>query len=188
MNYHIVIPIIILHRVNAWFRCNILFDYIYTRKRVSEKYYWIFFSFSPDRKREIDRCKTRDSVLTSFAFKVCEREKKLYIFIERETFNARGNARNTYKCALCESNYGIGRLEIYISGIPTNSNGRDLMNFHNGPGRDSWGSFNAMEKLFKTPTHPAVSSRNTAHLFYEAFSSRTLIKYFPREKINLLNL
>lgn len=67
-----------------------------------------------------------------------KRKKIIHIYtVERETFNARGNARNTYKCALCESNYGIGRLKIYISGIPTNSNGRDLMNFHNGPGRDS---------------------------------------------------
>lgn len=84
MNYHIVIPIIILHRVNAWFRCNILFDYIYTRKRVSEKYYWIFFSFSPDRKREIDAKLGDDDNATLCLLRLRSkyaREKKNYTYL-----------------------------------------------------------------------------------------------------------
>lgn len=82
VNYHIVIPIIILHRVNAWFRCNILFGWIYIYmcvdtggKEISKT--WIFFFFFPDRKREIDLCNANDD--NSRVFKVCEKES--YIFI-----------------------------------------------------------------------------------------------------------
>lgn len=119
----------------------------YRRKRVSQKREYSFSFFLIENERSIYITQTMIIRVQSM------RKRIIHIYtVERETFNARGNARNTYKCALCESNYGIGRLKIYISGIPTNSNGRDLMNFHNGPGRDSWRSFNAMEKLFKTPT------------------------------------
>lgn len=44
-------------------------------------------------------------------------KKKSYIFIGANSVDLKSlQMRNTYKCALCESNYGIGRLKIYIQG------------------------------------------------------------------------
>lgn len=90
---------------------------------------YVYFFFLP----LIDRNESKLDDNGKYALFLFVREKMIRVCtVERQTFNT----GNTYKCALCESNYGIGRLKIYISGIPTNSNGRDLMNFHNGPGRE----------------------------------------------------
>lgn len=86
MNYHIVIPIIILHRVNAWFRCNILFDYIYTRgKEYLKNVIEYFFPFLLiENERSIDAKLGDDDNASLCLLRLCSkyaREKKNYTYL-----------------------------------------------------------------------------------------------------------